>query len=199
VQPIIRAYRPADLDAVYDICVRTGYAGQDARGRHSDDRLLGEVWAAPYVTLEPEIAHVLDDGSGRSIGYVIGTADTPRFARRYRDEWIPATKGRFGDDPRDRDLLAAHLDPERMLLPELADHPAHLHIDLLPEAQGRGFGRALMMAFLNGLRAAGVERVHLGMEPHNSGARAFYHRMGFVRIPVTSMADVTYLGRSTTV
>jgi ribosomal protein S18 acetylase RimI-like enzyme len=198
VQPIIRNYRPADLDAVYDICVRTGHRGQDARGRQSDDRMLGDVWAAPYVTLEPEHAYVLDDGSGRAIGYVIGTADTARFVRRYRAEWLPATEGRFGEDPRDRDLLDLHLDPERMLVPELAGYPAHLHIDLLPETQGRGFGRALMTTFLSGLWAAGVARVHLGMAPENAAARAFYDRLGFAEITVTSVPNVTYLGRSTT-
>ena len=31
-------------------------------------------------------------------------------------------------------------------MPELAGYPAHLHIDLLAEWQGRGQGRALMTA-----------------------------------------------------
>src|SRR3954466_7702741 len=146
-QPIIRAYRPEDLDAIYDICVRTADAGGDARGRFSDDRLVGDVFAAPYVTLEPELAQVLDDGTGTAVGYVLGTADTKRFVQRYRDEWLPATEGRYDDTaPRDPGMLALHRRPERMLVPELADYPAHLHIDLLPPWQGRGFGRRMMTA-----------------------------------------------------
>ena len=54
MQPSIRPYRPADLGAVYDICVRTADAGGDARGLYSSDRLMGDIFAAPYVTLEPE-------------------------------------------------------------------------------------------------------------------------------------------------
>ncbi len=41
---------------------------------------------------------------------------------------------------------ANHQHPERMLIPELADYPAHLHIRLLPEFQGQGWGRQLATA-----------------------------------------------------
>src|SRR6476469_6421400 len=100
--PKIRGYRPSDLDAVYDICVRTADAGDDLRGRFSDDRLVGDVYAGPYVTLEPEVARILDDGTGRPVGYVVGTADTPEFVRRYEAEWLPAVGDRYrGDDARD--------------------------------------------------------------------------------------------------
>src|SRR4051794_10307383 len=147
--PKIRGYRSSDLDAVYDICVRTADAGGDSRGRFSDDRLVGDIFAAPYVTLEPEVARILDDGTGQAVGYIVGTADTEVFVRRYRAEWIPAVDGRYdGSDERDRGMLDLHRRPERMLVPEVADYPAHLHIDLLPEWQGRGQGRALMTSFL---------------------------------------------------
>ncbi|MEV6348603.1 GNAT family N-acetyltransferase [Actinoplanes sp. NPDC051851] len=196
MRPAIRAYRSSDLDDVYEICVRTGDAGGDARGQYSSDRLLGDIWAAPYVTLEPEHAYVLDDGTGHAAGYVIGTADTERFVRRYRAEWIPATVDRLIDgDPRDEVMLDLHRRPERMLIPELAAYPAHLHIDLLPEWQGRGQGRALMTAFLDGLRAVGVPRVHLGMAPENHGAYAFYRRLGFRDIAVPE-AGALWLGLS---
>ncbi len=200
--PAIRAYRPSDLPAVYDICVRTADSGGDARGIYASDRLMGDIFAAPYVTFEPELAHLLDDGSGTAVGYVLGTADTARFVRRYRDEWIPATADRCpqpADPPVSPDdaMLALHHHPERMLAPELAAYPAHLHIDVLPQFQGGGWGRALMQQFLAGLHAAGVPAVHLGMSATNVAARAFYDRLGFVEIPVTDAVAVTYLGRST--
>jgi ribosomal protein S18 acetylase RimI-like enzyme len=195
---MIRAYRPSDLDAVYDICVRTSDDGADGRGRHSVDTLVGDVYAAPYVVLEPRHAHVLDDGTGRAIGYVIGTADTDRFARRFREEWVPAVAGRYGDDPRDQELLALLRDPAWMLHPGLGDdYPAHLHIDLLPEAQGRGFGRSMIRAFLDGLRAAGVRGVHLGVSPTNTAARAFYERLGFAPLDPPGATPGVILGRST--
>jgi ribosomal protein S18 acetylase RimI-like enzyme len=198
VQTIIRHYRDHDLDAIYDLCVRTADAGGDARGQFSDDRLLGDVWAAPYVTLEPDVARVLDDGDGNAVGYIVGTADTPTFVRRFREEWIPAVAGRYdGSDPRDQSLIALLHHPERMLVPELADFPAHLHIDILPPWQGSGRGRALMTAFLAGLHEKGVTGVHLGVSPTNTAAQAFYDRLGFTEVAVPGERHVIYLARPT--
>jgi ribosomal protein S18 acetylase RimI-like enzyme len=202
MEPTVRAYRPSDLAAVYDVCVRTADAGADARGLYASDLLMGDLFAAPYVTLEPEHAFVLDDGAGTAVGYVVGTADTERFVKRYRAEWIPATADRCpppADPPvtRDDTMLALHHRPERMLVPELAGFPAHLHIDLLPPWQGRGFGRALTGRFLDSLRAAGAPAVHLGMLTSNVGARAFYDKLGFTPIEVPGADSLTYLGRDT--
>jgi RimJ/RimL family protein N-acetyltransferase len=200
VQPIIRPYRPADLEAVYDICVRTADNGGDARGHYSTDRLMGDIFAAPYVSLEPERAFVIDDGTGTAGGYIVGTADTATFARRYRDEWLPATDYPEPPSPPvtpEESMLWLHFHPERMIVAALADYPAHLHIDLLPRFQGQGLGRGLMSAFLAGLHAAGVPRVHLAMSPRNTGARRFYDRLGFTELPIGDPA-VDYLGRATT-
>jgi ribosomal protein S18 acetylase RimI-like enzyme len=87
--------------------------------------------------------------------------------------------------------------PERMVLPELAGHPAHLHIDLLPRYQRAGHGRALMATLLAALRGAGAPRVHLGMVTANRNARLFYDRLGFYELPVPDPGPLTYLGRST--
>jgi len=191
----VRGYRPSDLDAVYDICVRTADGGSGAVGVYSSDRLIGDIFAAPYVTHEPQHAHVLDDGQGHAVGYILGTADTAEFVRWYRREWLPATP--YPPSARDEDMLALHQRPERMLVPELAAYPAHLHIDLLPDWQGKGWGRELMAAFLAGLTEAGVRAVHLGVLSANVSARAFYDRVGFHEIDVPDAAPVTYLGRET--
>ena len=61
----------------------------------------------------------------------------------------------------------------------LQRYPAHLHIDLLERAQGRGFGPELMELFLAQLRARGVSGVHLGLGLRNQRALRFYERLGF--------------------
>jgi ribosomal protein S18 acetylase RimI-like enzyme len=98
----------------------------------------------------------------------------------------------------DEEIVALLHRPERMLVPEVADYPAHLHIDLLPEWQGRGYGRALMESFLRALHERGVAAVHLSMVSANTPARAFYDRLGFHELAVPDPGPVTYLGRSTT-
>lgn len=198
----LRGYAPTDLPALYDICVRTGDAGSDARGQYTSDLLLGDIFAAPYAVLEPEHTHVLDDGTGQAVGYVLGTADTASFVRRYRTVWMPQTADRCPPPNHpamsaDDVMLGLHHDPERMLVPGLEGYPAHLHIDVLPEWQGQGYGRRLMERFLTGLDAAGVPAVHLGMLTSNTAARAFYDRVGFREIPVPDAGPLTYLGRTT--
>ncbi|MGB2569917.1 GNAT family N-acetyltransferase [Micromonospora citrea] len=197
----IRRYRPEDHDAVYDICVRTADAGGDARGRYASDDLMPDLFAGPYLHLEPELAFVLTH-HGRVVGYVIGTADTPAFVAGYRREWIPRLAHRYPAPTRppvtpDDEMVALHHRPERMLLPELAAYPAHLHIDLLPEQQGRGHGRRLVETFLRAAAGAGAAGLHVGMVTANVRARGFYDRLGFHEITVPDPGPVTYLGRST--
>ena len=200
--PTIRPYRPSDRDALYDICVRTGDAGADATGLYSDPRILPDIFTGPYLHLDPELAFVLasDGQPDEPLGYIIGTADTRRFVARYRDEWLPAVAGRYpegsGQGAQAARVRALH-HPEWMLAEDLAErYPAHLHIDLLPQAQGQGAGRALMTRFLTALRAAGAPGVHLSMAADNTGARAFYDRLGFQPV-AQPLPSVTVLGRST--
>ncbi|MFJ1704698.1 GNAT family N-acetyltransferase [Kitasatospora sp. NPDC088346] len=183
---------------MYEICVRTGHQGGDARGLHPDPELLPTVFAGPYLRLDPDLAFVLDDG-GRAVGYVLGTADTAAFVRAFRTTWLPEVAARY--PPPDAapvtpgevvvDLLHR---PERMLLPELAAHPAHLHIDLLPEHQRQGHGRRLMGTLLAALAARGAPGVHLGTVTANTAARAFHDRLGFRELPVPDPGPLTYLG-----
>lgn len=93
-EPFVRRYRPGDRSALYEICVRTGETGGDARHLYADHDLLPDVFAGPYAALEPELSFVLDDGEDRPAGYVLGTADTPLFVRRFREEWLPTVADR---------------------------------------------------------------------------------------------------------
>jgi len=197
---VIRPYRPADRAAVYDVCVRTADAGGDARGQWSTDDLMPDLFAGPYVDLQPELAFVLDDGE-RAVGYVIGTADTVAFAGLLRTEWLPRVTARYPAPaavrtPEDA-MVALLYRPERMVRPELAGHPAHLHIDLLPEHQGAGHGRALIDTFRAAAARAGAPAVHVGVSPDNRRALAFYAHLGFTELPVGD-PTVRYLGLPTT-
>jgi GNAT superfamily N-acetyltransferase len=85
-----------------------------------------------------------------------------------------------------------------MIIPALADYPAHLHIDLLPAYQRSGHGRKMIVTLLGALHDAGAPGAHLGVLAANTPARAFYHRVGFHELDVPGAAAVLrYLGRST--
>ncbi|MEZ0065059.1 GNAT superfamily N-acetyltransferase [Streptacidiphilus sp. MAP12-20] len=198
MQLSIRPYRPGDREDLYEICVRTGDNGADATSLYEDPRILPDIFVGPYLAQEPELAFVVADvadvaGEDRALGYILGTADTRRFVARYLADWLPAVVDRYPDDG-GRGSELRH--PEYMLGPEVDEYPAHLHIDLLPQAQGQGLGRQLMRSYLGALRERGVERVHLAMGERNVSARAFYDRLGFAEL-ARPVPGLVVLGRGT--
>jgi len=189
----IRPYQPSDLEALRRICLLTGRAGTDATGQYSTDDLLADVFLEPFVTLRPETAWVVDvDGP---VGYLLGVLDTAAFVESWREHWSPEfarRHARIAEDPTEQWVVDFGHEPDWMLGPQLAEYPAHLHVDLLPEAQGAGWGRALMRELGAAAVAAGVPGIHLGMARDNLSALAFYARLGFHELP--SDADALMLG-----
>jgi ribosomal protein S18 acetylase RimI-like enzyme len=123
---------------------------------------------------------------GSPCGYVLGARDSDAFAERCDREWFPVLRERYplpapDDDSSDAQIIRL-IHAGHRTHPDAADYPAHLHIDLLPVAQGQGWGRTLMQTFLDRLRAIGVPAVHLGVGMRNPGAIKFYERVGFHRI-----------------
>jgi ribosomal protein S18 acetylase RimI-like enzyme len=59
--------------------------------------------------------------------------------------------------------------------------PAHLHIDLLPIARGRGAGRRMVSEWLDRLRSANISGCHLQTMAENVSAIAFFEAVGFRR------------------
>ncbi|WP_027882325.1 GNAT family N-acetyltransferase [Meiothermus rufus] len=179
---VIRPYAPQDLPQLYYICLLTGDSGADARALYRDPDLLGHFYAAPYVRFEPDLALVLSDAQG-VCGYVLGCRDSQRFADWMEGVWLPPLRRQYplpSPDDTSRDAALIRLIHQWYLPSRWAqEYPAHLHIDLLPRAQGQGQGRRLMQTFLERLRQLGVPGVHLGVGQRNQRAIAFYQRMGF--------------------
>ncbi len=178
----IRQYHPSDLCSVYRICLQTGDCGADATHLHTDPELFGHYYAGPYAVLEPDLCFVLTC-EGVPCGYVLGTRDSERFGRRCEQEWFPVLRERYplpapeDDSPNAGMIRAIHrgygVDPD------VAAYPAHLHIDLLPTAVGKGNGRKMMDRFLCHLHTLGIPAVHLGVAKKNERAVAFYKHLGF--------------------
>jgi GNAT superfamily N-acetyltransferase len=188
--PSIRAYRDDDQNALRAICLRTGLRGQDATGHWSSDDLLPDLYLSPYTSYAPDRVLVVADGADRPIGYLLVVPDTLAFVRWWRSALTPAFAGKYprvaptSADGRDEQWFHdLGYEPERMIPAgvdlELERFPAHLHIDLLPEAQGHGLGRALMRDAAARLVAEGVPGIHLSYDSANTGAAAFYDRLGW--------------------
>lgn len=185
---LIRPAEFVDLDAMYAVCLRTGAAGADATQQYRDGDLLGHVYVGPYVLLESAFGLVVT-ADELVIGYALGAPDTAAFDAEAADAWWPVLRRRYPRpegarpyDGTDAGLIALIHAPPRAAPELLAAYPAHLHVDLLPEAQGTGAGRRLMGELEAGLRARGAGGVHLGVDPVNVRAQGFYEHLGYRRL-----------------
>jgi ribosomal protein S18 acetylase RimI-like enzyme len=183
----IRSFRPEDVDALSDVCVKTADVGKDATGMLEDDALWGDLFAVPYALRDPGLCWVVEADDARVIGYIVATDDTNAFATWFRDEWWPSRRDRYrasgAAEPTPQDRFIAYGDRQAPGHdPIVREYPAHLHIDLLPETQGQGLGRRLIDTLLAELGRRGVPALHLGMNADNHSAGAFYERLGFTKL-----------------
>lgn len=185
---VLRPFHPADLPAMYRLCLLTGEAGGDATSLYRNPDLLAHLYCGPYPIADPGLTFVVVDEHGL-VGYIVATADTMAFDRWLAEHWWPTLRAQYpldvvgadpGDGTQDHVLVRRmHEWPAADELPVFATHPAHLHIDLLPRAQGQGWGRRMVEALSDALRARGVHGLHLGVDNRNTGAIAFYEKVGF--------------------
>ncbi len=198
-----RLLLPGDEMALYDICLQTGDAGKDATGLYEDKNLLGDLYVGPYLHYQPELAWVIEDDLG-ICGYLLGVTNTLNFQSWFLDKWLPRIqKGRcFPDHHKqpwtlDDALLASLFEFEFDRPRWLSKYSAHIHIELLPRIQRKGYGSRWTLELLHALREQGCSGVHLGMHPDNREALRFYHKMGFHLLERAELAweETLYLGK----
>ena len=182
----IRAATSADQPGAYRVCLQTGDDGGDGTAYYAaDPDALGRIYVGPYLLFEPDLSLVLEDDEG-ICGYGLGAVDSHHFYDRYEREWRPGICAQFPEPAGDRRRWSrvdeAHYEYHHptYFCPEPYERfPSHLHIDLLPRAQGRGYGRQLMERNLATLRRLGSRGAHLGVSVRNIRAISFYRHLGF--------------------
>lgn len=195
----IRPFEPRDLDAAYTICHKVGNKGA---GPDDDPGIIGHVYVGPYAKLAPELAYVAEDDEG-VCGYILGALDSKRHFERYVDEWLPVICALHAEPTGEEDgwsrteqILSELHNPEFFAPPQLAKYPSHLHIDLLPRAQGKGLGTRMISHMIERLQELGSRGVHLEMEADNRDAQRFFKRNGFREIARVDDIDVVYMGHA---
>jgi ribosomal protein S18 acetylase RimI-like enzyme len=182
----IRAFRSADLDNLYHICLATAAGGNEGSTLYHDPKLVGHVYAAPYAVLSPRTVFVAEDGKGVG-GYIVGAPDTRAFEARLEAEWWPGLRRLYCDPSAQQragwsgdEFMKYRIHHPSRTAGEITErYPAHLHINLLPRLRGRGVGRRLMERWLGAVRDMGAQGAHLAVGPANRRAIRFYRACGF--------------------
>jgi len=178
----------SDLPYLYEICLKTGDESKDATSLFYDPYTIGHYYAAPYLIYPNGICFVAEY-EYRPQGYIIAVPDTAAFNQWMEEEWLPPIRKRcpqpFPLSRSEKENKIIELFHERHFpvdmddQPWLADYPAHLHVDLLPCIQQKGIGRLLMNSLFAELERQKVSGLHLGVGSSNTGAVAFYKKIGF--------------------
>ena len=196
---IIRQAKFSDMDDLYDICIRTGNYGEDARNLYNNHVALGIYYVGPYVAFEQDLAFVLEDKLG-ICGYVLGTKDTKIFFKKMTEEWLPKYQTLFPmpeGDPEiwnmDQKIIALIHNPRVSIPDSLNNFPAHLHIDLLPRARKKGNGRRMIETLHEKLQILGIKGVFLDVGINNLNAQSFYEKIGYKKLQVTPSKDGLFM------
>jgi ribosomal protein S18 acetylase RimI-like enzyme len=185
-RPSIRPYRPEDRARVREISFLTGYMGEPVDWLWRDPESFADLLTPWYTDREPESLFVAER-EGSVVGYLLGCVDSRRSAQSTRAavrsllrRGVPLRPGVAGFFWRSVvDVLRDRGAPEEVLIDPR--WPAHLHINLLPEARGRGAGAALIRSFVERLEALGIAGLHLGTFAENANAQGFFRAQGFTR------------------
>ena len=202
---VLKQAQRADAPGAYRVCLKTGDHGKDGEPFYRDDpNALGRIFVGPYLKFEPELSLILRDHHG-VCGYALGALDSRTFYERYEKEWRPGLCLRFPEpdgDPaqwsRVQEIYHVYHHPDYFCPEPYEQYPSHLHIDLLPRAQGRGFGRRMLEQVMAKLQERGSPGAHLGVSMLNTSAIGFYEKLGFRELTRTGSAKdgVIYMGKS---
>jgi GNAT superfamily N-acetyltransferase len=197
----IRGFVPGDLEALYAISLATGLAGRDAAQLYADPKMIGHIYAAPYARLVPAAVRVAQTRDS-VVGYVVGVPDTSLWEDRLERDWWPRLRAQYpdpGDLPQsamtpDQRRAAMIHRPTRTPRSVATAFPAHLHLNLLPLAQGRGVGTRLFDAWQ---RSQNIGAMHVGVNRANDAGIRFWTKSGFAPLAYPDIPDgrTLWLGR----
>ncbi|MCF7729124.1 MAG: hypothetical protein K9M81_02020 [Chthoniobacterales bacterium] len=180
---VIRPYRQEDRARVRELCCETGFLGRDIAPVFEDRDLFADYLTRYYTDVEPESSFVLEH-HGLIKGYLLGSRSPLRqqfFSFFNNIKLFLRGMSRY---PRynksTRDFIGWILRNSWREVPAAPRRSAHFHFNILPEAQGLAHSSALMNAYLDYLRDAGITSVYGQVVTFETrrGARVF-ERYGF--------------------
>ena len=207
-KPAPHTLRPAcfqDLEALYDVCLRTADAGGDASHLFGDVTLLGDLYVGGYLAFSGGWADIIEDAQGMA-GYRLMTLDARAYQVWFRKQWLPqlrTSRGAQLDKGQAKHLDESLLDflwdeEESYQPPWMNTYPSELHLSILPRLQRLGLGSKILQQAEAWLRSKASQGVHVGLNPDNHRARLFFEALGYEFLELADLPteQILYLGKS---
>ena len=166
----IKQFQSKYFDGTREICRQTSTSLREW------PEILWPLFHDYYPQHCPQWCFVAVDDDDHAIGYALCAPDFAHFEKTMRAKYIPQIA----------DVSPAHVALFETKFAEykkyLGEYPAHLHVDILPEAQGHGLGGKLICALLDKLRHEKIPGVFLEAGAHKVNAIKFFTKHGFTEI-----------------
>jgi GNAT superfamily N-acetyltransferase len=206
-ETLIRLYRTADRQAVWDIACDTADRGKPIENFFPDRKLAAEMLMRYYTDYEPGALWVAECEK-KVVGYLSGCLDSARYSRVMAWRIMPGCLVRAvlsGSLWRRETMRMFRAGVKSILRGGLrgdmpfADYPAHMHINLRDGYRGRHLGRRLIERFIEQARSERVKGIHASVLEDNRPAGEFFSRAGFsvvrrypVFLPNDNAASIHY-------
>ncbi len=165
----IRPYQASDRPGVEHVCLVT--ASDYLNSTEELRQATLDTYCHYYIEREPEHCFVIADENNDAVGYIFCAQDYTAWKKCFTEEYLEKT-----ENPYTKKMGYAEIEGYI----ELAeDFPAHLHIDIDPAYQRKGYGSQLVDALVAHLKAIGVKGVMLETGASNEKGMNFYKKYGF--------------------
>ena len=164
----IRGFKEKDRENCRDICHKTATAPAYVKSKD----LVCLLYCDYYIDNEPDNCFILADAEDNALGYILCAENEKAFRKGMKPYLKKVRKLSFSEYI--VDFISTFADKINTI-----KYPAHLHIDILPEGQRKGYGTELLNTLENHLKDKGVKGIRLGVGGDNKGAHKFYESNGY--------------------
>lgn len=161
---LVRPYCEKDRENVQLICIKTsGFENADDKTK----KQILSIYCDYYIDNEPESCFVLADEEDSAVGYIISSSHTKKY----------------------KELMGIYCKRAKPILSYLSvlpnillskKYPVHLHIDIDPKYQHKGYGSLLIKTLKEHHAKNGFKSLMLFVSADNKNAVSFYKRNGFI-------------------
>lgn len=174
----IRPYAEKDKPLVQNLCLANAGIGEASEEMQ---RFILNMYCNYYIEQEPENCFVAVDEDDCAVGYIFCSENCDVYEQKFNELYIPNAL-ELG--------TKFYLDSKLDIITHTmfrTTYPAHLHIDIDAEYQGKGIGSALLDTLQHHLLGKGISSVMLVCGADNEGAIRFYKRNGYVTLITTHL------------